>query len=229
MLATLKTLIIGSNARAENMVRDHFAIELIDQKIKEAEASLKAAKLSLASFIQRERAEAKHLGDITARIHDLTSRATQALAANRTDLAEQAAQAIAQLENEQTLRQGTLGRLETRIAQLRHTVEIATRRLLDLKQGALAARTAKKEADLQNRLGVCMAQDTAFDEAEDLISRVLNKDDPFERSQILQEIDADLNGTHVADQLAEAGFGKSSKITAADVMGRLRAQSTPAI
>lgn len=42
MLKTLSTLIAGVNARSEDRVRDAFTIELIDQKIREAEQSLKA-------------------------------------------------------------------------------------------------------------------------------------------------------------------------------------------
>ena len=44
ILKTLSTLIAGVNARSEDRVRDAFTIELIDQKIREAEQSLKAAK-----------------------------------------------------------------------------------------------------------------------------------------------------------------------------------------
>ena len=44
MFKTLATLINGQNARAEDRVRDAFAIELIDQKIRESESSLRAAK-----------------------------------------------------------------------------------------------------------------------------------------------------------------------------------------
>ncbi len=43
ILKTLSTLIAGVNARSEDRVRDAFTIELIDQKIREAEQSLKAA------------------------------------------------------------------------------------------------------------------------------------------------------------------------------------------
>jgi phage shock protein A len=57
MFKTLSTLIAGVNARSEDRVRDAFAIELIDQKIREAEQSLKAAKATLASLIQRQRSE----------------------------------------------------------------------------------------------------------------------------------------------------------------------------
>ena len=58
MFRTLKTLFDGAQARAEDQIcATVIAIEMIDQKIREAEASLKSAKLSLATLIQRERAE----------------------------------------------------------------------------------------------------------------------------------------------------------------------------
>lgn len=44
MFRTLSTLIAGVSARSEDRVRDAFAIELIDQKIREAEAQLRAAQ-----------------------------------------------------------------------------------------------------------------------------------------------------------------------------------------
>ena len=57
MLTTMRTLFLGASARAEEQVRDHFSIELIDQKVREAQAQLKAAKVGLASLIQRKRSE----------------------------------------------------------------------------------------------------------------------------------------------------------------------------
>ena len=60
MLNVLKTLLQGANARAEERLTDHFAIDLIEQKIREAEAGLAAAKQTLASLIVRQRNEAGH-------------------------------------------------------------------------------------------------------------------------------------------------------------------------
>lgn len=223
MFGTLKTLIVGSNARAEENVRDAFAIELIEQKLREAADGLKAAKYSLATLIQQERAESRQITALETRVADLLDRARQALASGREDLAMEAAQAVAQMENELTLRRDTLRRLESRVLQLRHSVETANRRMVDLKQGAVMARAVRKEQDIQKKLNRHVARDSAFEEAEELIARVLKRDDPFEQSQILQEIDASLDNSDVADRLAEAGFGTSNKTTAADVMGRIRA------
>ena len=79
MLATMKTLFAGASARAEEQLRDQYSIELIDQKIRQAEGDLKTAKLGLASLIQRERSEQRQLDQITDRIAELSTRAKAAL------------------------------------------------------------------------------------------------------------------------------------------------------
>lgn len=224
MFGTLRTLMTGANARGEEHLRDVFAIELIDQKIREAETALKSAKVALAGLIQRERAETRQLDQLGKRIADLTDRARAALAEGREDLAQEAAQAIAQMENEERLRRETVQRLETRILHLRQSVETANRRIIDLKQGAVAARAARREQDIQKRLGRHLGTENAFEEAQDLIERVLKRDDPFEQSQILTEIDRGLDKADVADRLAEAGFGPATRTTAADVLNRLKAE-----
>ena len=57
MFATLKVLFDGERARTEDRLKDTYAVELIDQRIREAEANLSAAKMTLASLIQRKRSE----------------------------------------------------------------------------------------------------------------------------------------------------------------------------
>ena len=57
MLNVLKTLFLGASARAEEQLTDHFAIDLIEQKIREAEGALSLAKTTLAALIIRQRNE----------------------------------------------------------------------------------------------------------------------------------------------------------------------------
>lgn len=224
MIGTLKTLMLGASARAEDTVRDTYAIELIDQKIREAEGNLQAAKTTLAALIQRKRSEERLLAALDARVGDLTTRATEALRGNREDLATQAAAAIADLENERSLRQGTLDRLEARMLQLQGTVETAHRRIIDLKQGAITARAIKREQKIQRRLTQTTLGPSAADEAEALIRRVTEADDPFEQSQILGEIDRNLDRSDIAETLSDAGFGPAMRANQAEVLARLRAQ-----
>ena len=152
MFKTVSTLLIGANARAEERVRDAFAIELIDQKIREAEAQLKAAKTTLASLIQRQRSEDQHRQGLQTRITALTNRAKAALDADNMHLAEEAAAAIAQLENELQIRDATLSRLDQKILRLRTSIETSQRRIVDLKQGAIQARAVRREQTIQSRM-----------------------------------------------------------------------------
>lgn len=226
MFSTLKTLITGANARAEEQMRDKYSIELIDQKIREAEGNQRAAKMTLASLIQRQRSEGRQVATLEGRIADLTGRATEALAAQRMDLAQSAATAIAEMENELTLRHETVVRLEARVLQLRQSLERAQRRITDLKQGAVMARATRREQDIQRRLNQSQSLgQSPMEEAEGLIERVLRQDDPFETGQILREIDNSLSNSDVAQDLADAGFGSQNRSTAADVLNRLRQQN----
>ncbi len=222
MFGTFKTLMTGANARAEERVKDAFAIELIDQKIRDSEAQLKAAKATLASLVQRQRSENRLLDALTTRITTMTTRAEEALKGNRVDMAQQAAEAIASMENEAQLRQATVDRLDGQVIRLRGSVEAAHRRLIDLKQGAVTARAIRREQQMQGQLRTTIANTSAADEAEDLIARVVSRDDPFEQSQILAGIEADLNHFSLDDRMADHGFGPATKVTAQQVLDRLK-------
>ena len=223
MFSTLRTLIIGANVRAEERVRDIYSIELIEQKIREATHGLKAAKVSLAGLMQRQRAEERQVAALEERVADLEVRAKEAIEADRVDLAQEAATAIAAMENELTMRRETLRRLEARVVRLEGSVAAAHRRLEDLKQGAIAAKAIKREQQMQMRLGhTGDGMGGAMEEAESLIQRVMGADDPFERSEILREIDRGLNHEDVADRMAAEGIGAATKTTAADVLARLK-------
>jgi len=222
MFRTLATLINGQNARAEDRVRDAFAIELIDQKIRESENSLRAGKATLASLIQRQRSEEKQHAILKTRIDDLTKRAKEALDNDREDMASEAARAIASMENELSVRSETLDRLDQKVIRLRSSIESGHRRIIDLKQGAIQARAVRREQNMQVHMVANGLQEGAVEEAEELIARVIGKDDPFERSEILSDINRDLNNDTITDRMADAGFGAATRSTADDVLARLK-------
>ena len=222
MFKTLATLIQGQNARAEDRVRDAFAIELIDQKIRESENSLRAAKATLASLIQRQRAEQSQYSSLKSRITDLTKRASDALDNDREDMAKEAARAIASMENELTIRADTLRRLDQKVIRLRNSIESGHRRIIDLKQGAIQARAVRREQDIQMQMVRTGTGQSSVAEAEELIARVLGRDDPFEHSEILAEINHDLDGGSITDRMADAGFGTATRSTADGVLARLK-------
>lgn len=222
MFRTLSTLIAGVNARSEDRVRDAFAIELIDQKIREAETSLKAAKATLASLIQRQRSEMRQRDALSTRIKDMISRAQKAVDADRDDLAAEAAQAVAQMENELQQRDETCARLDQKVIRLRTSIDAGHRRIIDLKQGAIQARAVRREQAIQSKLNSTIGTTSNVEEAEELIARVMGRDDPFEQSEILREIDRDLGHETLSNRLADNGFGPATRTTANDVLARLK-------
>ena len=226
MFKTLSTLIAGVNARSEDRVRDAFAIELIDQKIREAETSLKAAKATLASLIQRQRSEERQRDALKSRIKDMMTRAQDAMDQDREDLATEAAHAVAQMENELTIRNETCSRLDQKVIRLRNSIEAGHRRIIDLKQGAIQARAVRREQAIQTKLNSTIGRTSNVEEAEELIGRVMGKNDPFEQSEILREIDRDLGHETLADRMADQGCGPATRTTADDVLARLKSKKS---
>lgn len=226
MLNVLKTLFLGASARAEEQLTDHFAIDLIEQKIRESEGALSLAKSTLATLIIRQRNEQQTLSRLNAQVADLEQRAREALAAGRDDLAADAAMAIANLENERTVRQSTLAQLADRVARTQASVEKASRRILDLRQGMISASAVDAERKAQKSLNRSIGNTSSIREAEELIARVVNGPDPFAEAEVLDEIDAGLNQTGIQDRLGQAGFGAKTKVDASDVLARLKASST---
>lgn len=222
MFAAFRTLMAGVGARAEETVRDRYAVDLLEQKIRESEAALSASKETLASLILRERHERQALEKVRASIADLEERTRGALAACDEELAHAAAAAIAELENEREVREKTVERLAGKIARMRLSVEKAHRRIVDLRQGMIQARAIDAEARAQRKLNRSFGSDTSIREAQALLDGIMERDDPFEESRTLDEIDDDLNHRTVRDRLAEAGYGPRGKHTADDVIARLR-------
>lgn len=223
MISTLKTLFAGANARMEESIRDNFAVELIDQKIREAENGIRLAKSTLAGLIQRQRSEQHLLEALEERTETMLTRAREALDEGREELATEAADAIAQMENEQTLRRATLERIDLQVTRLHASVEAGHRRIVELKQGAITAKAIKREQSIHSRLNSTPASTSAADEAQELINRVVGQNDPFEQSQILDEINASLNQTDLEDRMAGAVSGqKKSRATANEVLARLK-------
>ena len=226
MLNVLRTLLTGASARADEALTDHFAIDLIEQKIREADAGLNSAKTTLASLIIRQRNEERHVARLDSEIGDLERRTGLALADGQDDLAAEAAAAIAELTNERAVRQATCAQLAQRVVRTQSSVAKANRRLIDLRQGMISARAVDAERRAQRTLNRSIGNTSAMRDAEALIQRVISQDDPLEESDVLDEIDAGLNGASVRDRLAQAGYGDRTRVTGNDILARLKASHT---
>ncbi|MEO1749073.1 MAG: PspA/IM30 family protein [Pseudomonadota bacterium] len=221
MFELVKTIFKGSQARAADRVRDHYAVDLLEQKVREADQDLATAKRTLASLIMRERNETRALQAVQKRIEDLEARVKQALDAEKSELARDGAIAIADLENEAEARSRTVGSLQEKVSRMRLSIEKTNRRIVELKQGMIEAKSLDAEHAAQRRMNRSIGSGTNIRDAEALIKRIKERDDPVEMTEVLDEIDQDLDHTNAADKLAANGFGDSLKTSADDVLARL--------
>ncbi|MEZ5789413.1 MAG: hypothetical protein R3D34_00930 [Nitratireductor sp.] len=95
------------------------------------------------------------------------------------------------------MRSNTVASLKTRIEQIRLSIEKANRRLVSLRQGAVAAKAAVAERQAQGRIERSLKGTTSLREAEDLVARITSQSDPFEEAGVLDEIDAQLDKSSV--------------------------------
>ena len=100
MFKSLLTLLRGTANSAAEATIDQNALLILDQQIRDCGAAINRARRALAVAIAQDRQEQMRLGRLEVQIGDLEERATQALNADREDLAIEAAEAIASLENE---------------------------------------------------------------------------------------------------------------------------------
>jgi phage shock protein A len=171
----------------------------------------------------RQRTEQRALEMVQTRKIGLEARVREALAAGNETLAMEGATAIADFENEEDVRAETVARLADKVKRLRVSVEKAHRRVVDLRQGAVTARAIDMERKSQRRIVRAINGSSAIEEAEALIRRVADQDDPLEHAEIAEEIDASLSHKATEDRLAAAGFGPQTKVRPEDVLARLKA------
>ncbi len=222
MFKTFSTLFQASGARADAQIIDRFAPELIDEKIRQSELHLAQAKRHLALMIQRKRSEDQQLSRLSSTLADTEKRAKAALADGNEPLALEAAAAIATMENELKLRHTTVAQLEKQTQRLKANVQSSQRRIIDLRQGALSARSIHEVNKLHVKMGGSATGQTAAQEAQALIDQVLAKADPLEQAQILEEINQETDPDSLTDRLAQAGYGPATRATTEDIMARLR-------
>lgn len=223
MFGTLKTLLKGSAARAEQDLIDRNATLLLEQKVRESEAGHGAAKRALAAIIVGRRTEDRGLEVLKGRIADLEARTRSALAAGDEDLAHEAAKLLAELENEKLVREANVARADQAAERLRLAVEKTQRRITDLRQGLITARAMEHEARASRSMRGELNGSAALNEGEQLLKRILERTDLVQEMDVFDQLEAELSGEEIVNRLADAGHGKSPRVRAEDVIERLKA------
>ena len=122
------------------------------------------------------------------------------------------------------MRERTLAGAKERSERLRLAVEKTQRRIVDLRQGLITAQAIERERKSIAGLKGDVSAKSAIAEGEAVLQRLLDGADPVEQMEVLEEIESDLSGQSVFDRMSAAGFGKSDKVNAEEVLARLSAE-----
>jgi phage shock protein A len=143
MFKTFVTLFRGAAAAAEEEIADHNALLILDQQIRDAAGAVRRGKQALAIAVVKDDRERKRIDILSTRIADLEERAGEALTSGREDLAAEAAEAIAAMENDRAAVVEARASFADEITHLQSTVVDYTRRLADLDRGRQIAKAAE--------------------------------------------------------------------------------------
>jgi phage shock protein A len=221
MLKLMNTLFWGSAARAEQSITDRYAADLLEQNVRDAESGLDQAKTIMATLIVRERSEASALSVLEARIADMEARTRAALVAGNSDLAGEAARAIADMDNERSGRSSALAELRLQLTKTGAAMERTQRRIVGLHHGMIQARAVDEARKAQRSMQRPTGRRDSIKEAESLIARILDQADYRDNAEALEQIEARFDHTSIRDRLAASGFGEPTRTTPEDVLARL--------
>ena len=227
MLKSLLTLMRGTANDAVEATIDHKALVILDQQIRDCGAAVNMARKALAIAIAQDRQEQGRLEKLGDRIGDLEARATRALNGDREDLANQAAEAIAALEDERDAGAEAQASFAKECQRLRAVVRSSEQRLRDLERGRRTAKTYDAVIKLRDKgLGAGQGHLNTLSEAEATLERLRSRQRALDHAtEALDQLEADTSSKTITDRMADAGFGAPTQNRAADVLERLKANS----
>ena len=193
----------------------------LDQLIAAAGLSHLAARRVLALAMAEEHREAARRDTLVDRAADLEGRALEALIAGREDLAARAAESIAVLETEVAASAVAASRFAAKVTAARREVDTQRRRLADLDRGRRLA-----------KVGAALHAAGPAPDGLPLLSRAEAALTALEAAQAGDEAvvrEFAPSADTLADDMAEAGFGRATRTLASDVLARLRARTTFAL
>ena len=220
MFRQIFTLFRGAAHDAEQEFVDRHALLLLQQQMRDAAHAVDSARKAVAIAIAQNTQEKEQHDKLLERIADLEARTVTALDKGEKDLAREAAETIALMEDERDSSSEALDRFRVEIVRLRANVREAERKLRDLQRGQrLATATERTQALRETVPGNGLS---ALDDAEATLNRLRDRQARIDlTADALDAMNGEQQPAAMAEKLAEAGCGKPLNTTADDVLNRL--------
>ncbi|WP_162798624.1 PspA/IM30 family protein [Sulfitobacter sp. SK012] len=221
MFKQIMTLARGRMTDSSLTVLDANALALLRQQMRDAAQGVGKSRKAVAVVMAYAEREKSTLKRIEAQISDLETRALDALAKDREELAAEAAEAIARLEAERDTTRRAIKTYETQIVCLKSSLAESEACLRDMKQGQHLA----EANDKAHRLRGSMPSGTTNDlkDAKSTLERLQERQEHADATAAaLVELSVGDNAEDLATRLADEGCGSPMKPDSASVLERLK-------
>jgi phage shock protein A len=220
----LVTAFRGKSTEIGEAIVDRQALTILDQEIRDADASIRFAKNDLAGLMGKEKLAANELESLANTISDFEAKATAALAANREDLAIEVAGKIAELEGQLKMKKDAQAELQAGIARMRQDITKAQSRINGLRTQVDMAKA--RETVQKAQVSASMASGQANGKLETAVAslnRLQQRQE--ERAATMtahEELAAQSSGNDLDQRLREANIIPNEN-SADSVLERLKA------
>jgi phage shock protein A len=223
MLKTVFTIFRSRTYDAAEALTDAQAMPILRQKLRDCAAGVETARRSVAMVMAYAEREKKSAIRVAEQLADLESRALDAIAKGREDLATEAAGAIAHLEAERDTIARAIATYDGEITRLRRVLGESENRLRDLQRGQRLALATEHTQTVRDRAPKAVV--SSLDEAEATLVRLQTRQADAEATRAaIAELSAGSSADAMRDRLAAAGCGAPLRPDAAAVLERLRAK-----
>lgn len=199
--------------------QDRAALLEADFRLAEGKAAYRAARASLATAMAARRQEELRAEALRARRADLEGRAVAAFRGGREDLAREAAEKIAQLEDTLAAIATSLQQQDIAITRLRRQVEDQHRLIGEIERNRRLGEVQAVIAETRVSTGRAA---TGLAAARDALTALRHRQDA---EDILHDALED-PGANLIEAMGHAGFGAAPHASTEAVFARLRSQAT---
>jgi phage shock protein A len=225
MFKQIITLVRGTSHEATEAALAPHTHTILRQQIRDCAQALVAARNAVAIAKAQAKQEEQQAERITTSIADLEIRTLAAMEHGHNDLAQEAAQSIALLEDERATSRKAGEAYQAEIIRLTSIIRQAEFKLKELERGQKLTDATAKAQKLRGHGGTATL--STFKDAEATLARLRERQQHVDLTmEALDEMDLSRDPSSITEKLAAAGCGPALKTRADDVLKRLSERST---
>ncbi len=215
------TIVRGTLRDSAEEFTDRNALLILKQQIRDSADAITTARKAVALAMAQDEQERAQHKKLVERITELEARAVAAIEQGKEELAREAAEVIAGLEEERDTSLKAQTYFAAEIARLRTNLRNAEARLRDLQRGQRIAAATDAAQKLRNQ----SPEETfaSLVDAEVTLERLRRRQTEADlTAKAMSELDGTDNPERIREKLAEAGCGEPLRPNADLVLERLR-------